>query len=974
MKSFQPFFEAVRSACSSATWSSGVQLVRAEAVHIEQKDTDEIQLRVATRGGLISPAVTLYIVDRDWECDCASSEDACEHVAASTITVRSALREGRDLNAQTHTAARLGYRLARKGSSSLALEREIVRGADTYVLETTLSAIASGRIAGPGFVATPADLQLEHALGTRLRGVMTREMLPRLLDALAHCADVQLDGEPIEVSSERLPPRGEVRDAPGGFLVRVQLDPRIDEIFETNVARCKQTLHVMASGNLTGREREEFSRGHFYSDENAAHLATEILPSLMERIPIEIHSQRLPRTTSDARPRIQIEVERRDDSLCVFPTLVYGDPVLARIDAGKMVHLGESVPVRDREAERACVRQLQTATGLATGHRVTFTGSEALKIADQLQNWPGKIQGTSHLQFQRLPELTAELQITTHGFDLRFESHADTTAPSTSVDPGKVLQAWRDGESFVSVGSAGLAPLPSDWLARFGQRIADLLAARDARGQIATHALPDLGRICDDLDQPRPPELKRLAPLLEGFESLPHTPAPEDLQTTLRSYQTQGVDWLHFMREAGLGALLADDMGLGKTLQALCAVQGRTLVIAPTSVLQCWREEVERHRPSLSCALYHGSSRQLDPSANVILTSYAVLRLDIEALGLEHWDLVILDEAQAIKNPESQTAQAAYRLQARFRMALTGTPVENRLDELWSQLHFLNRGLLGGRSDFARNTSGPIARGEPGAAERLRERIKPFVLRRIKRDVAPELPPRTEVTLHVELTQPERDVYDSIRAATRKRVIEQLAGGGSVMAALEALLRLRQAACHIDLVPGQSAASSSKVETLLERLEQAVADGHKALVFSQWTSLLDRVEPGLEQAEMAFTRLDGSTRDRAAVVTQFQDPDGPPVMLLSLKAGGSGLTLTQADHVFLLDPWWNPAVEDQAADRAHRIGQDRPVVIHRLVAAQTVEERILELQTAKRATAEAALGGASQAAGITRDDLLALLQ
>ncbi|MFP8874865.1 MAG: DEAD/DEAH box helicase, partial [Myxococcota bacterium] len=468
--------------------------------------------------------------------------------------------------------------------------------------------------------------------------------------------------------------------------------------------------------------------------------------------------------------------------------------------------------------------------------------------------------------------------------------------------------------------------------------------------------------------------LEGLAPLLSGFDSLPHTPPPEDLATPLRSYQARGVDWLAFLREAGLGALLADDMGLGKTLQALCAVRGRTLVVAPTSVLHTWTQEIEKHRPAMTHAVYHGAGREIEPNTDIILTSYAVLRLDIDALSAEAWDSVVLDEAQAIKNPESQTAQAACRLQARFRVALTGTPVENRLDELWSQFHFLNRGLLGGRNDFAQNTANPIARGEPGAAERLRERLRPFVLRRLKRDVAPELPPRTEVTLYIELSEREREVYDSIRASTRKQVVDQLTTGGSVLAALEALLRLRQAACHVDLVPGQVATTSSKMTTLLDRLQQAVEDGHKALVFSQWTSLLDRVEPGLAAAEIPFTRLDGSTRDRAAVVTLFQDPGGPPVMLLSLKAGGSGLTLTAADHVFLLDPWWNPAVEDQAADRAHRIGQDRPVLIHRLVAAGTVEERILELQAAKRATADAALGGASRAVHITRDDLIELLR
>ncbi len=256
-------------------------------------------------------------------------------------------------------------------------------------------------------------------------------------------------------------------------------------------------------------------------------------------------------------------------------------------------------------------------------------------------------------------------------------------------------------------------------------------------------------------------------------------------------------------------------------------------------------------------------------------------------------------------------------------------------------------------------------------SSRLRSRIRPFVLRRLKRDVAPELPPRTDVVLHSTLTESERDTYDAIRAAALSEVVAQLASGGNVMQALEVLLRLRQAACHSALVPGQRAATSSKIELLLEFLDEVLAEGHKALVFSQWTSLLDRVEPHLERSEIGFTRLDGTTRDRAGVVSHFQDPGGPPVLLASLKAGGLGLNLTAADYVFILDPWWNPAVEDQAADRAHRIGQDRPVMVYRLVAEDTVEERIIALQQKKRALSEAALGGAPGA--LTREDLLSLL-
>ncbi|MDB4982562.1 MAG: SNF2/helicase domain protein, partial [Myxococcales bacterium] len=509
-------------------------------------------------------------------------------------------------------------------------------------------------------------------------------------------------------------------------------------------------------------------------------------------------------------------------------------------------------------------------------------------------------------------------------------------------------------------------------------RVADLLAARDAAGRLAPHALPRLGLLCDDLNEPRPAGLDRLQPLFESFDHLPEPTLPADLVATLRPYQRQGVAWLSFLRGARLGGVLADDMGLGKTLQALCIVVASpgkgTLVVCPTSVLHNWAAEARRFRPSLRVSIYHGPDRQLDDDADLTITSYALLRLDAAVLEKKKWRNVFLDEAQAIKNPESQVARAAFALDAEFRLALSGTPVENRLDELWSLMHFANRGLLGGRGDFDARTARAIAAGEPGAAERLRARIRPFVLRRMKRDVAPELPPRTEAILRVELDERERAVYDAVRAAGRAEVVALLAsGGGGVMRALEMLLRLRQAASHAALVPGQTATTSSKVETLVEALAAAAADGHKSLVFSQWTSFLDLVEPHLPRAGLAFTRLDGTTRDRAGVVASFQADDGPPVLLVSLKAGGSGLNLTAADHVFLCDLWWNPAVEDQAADRAHRIGQDKPVTIYRLVALDTVEERILALQEQKRALVDTALGDAAAAAALTRDDLLALL-
>ena len=342
---------------------------------------------------------------------------------------------------------------------------------------------------------------------------------------------------------------------------------------------------------------------------------------------------------------------------------------------------------------------------------------------------------------------------------------------------------------------------------------------------------------------------------------------------------------------------------------------------------------------------------------DVLVTTYAVMRLDIDSLTQTRFGSVILDEAQAIKNADSQTAKAARRLQAGQRIALTGTPVENHLGELWSLFEFLNPGFFGGRSRFQETLGGPAAAGDVRAVQALRRRVAPFVLRRLKGDVAAELPPRTDIVLRCPMTDAQKEGYERMRRGGLSG-LESEDKRPRRMKVLEILTRLRQASCHAGLLPGgDAAAASGKLDVLCETLEEIIDEGHRALVFSQWTSLLDLVEPRLEDAGIGFLRLDGRTRNRAELVDRFQAEDGPPVFLISLKAGGTGLNLTAADHVFHLDPWWNPAVEQQATDRAHRIGQERPVFAWKLVSEGTVEERIVALQERKRALAESVLEG-----------------
>ncbi len=960
----------IRDAAGSGLWSRGVKLARTGAVVRLQAADDEIVLKVVVPGGVRTFTVHLWPGDEDWACDCPSERDACGHVAAGVIAWNHFRKTGGRLPATPGGApkanpATVGYRLY--GSArGFRIDRVIVHAGHERPLTTGLA--EQGRSIRVPLLSTPDDLAAEAALTWRRGATIERARVPRLLTALAGCGDVTLDGGKIRVSGEPVVPIGLVDDDNGastarGFVVRIVRDPTITRVLRNGAVLCGDLLRPVGDGGLSRSQHALLSRGATYSAEEVGHLVAEVLPALRKKIPVRVRTARLPTATA-VPPRLLLDGQADGGTLVVRARLVYGDPPSAEVERGELNVIGKKVPIRDLRAEQRLLRQLGERLGIGVGPEYRYARERAVRFSEKAAGSSLALDGSGWRSFRRAPEVTPRVWM--DGESLQIDLGG--------ANPSRMIDAWLAGERLVQV-DGGWAPLPVGWLDQYGHLVADLLAARDPRGELNRAAVFDAARLMAALNQPPPPQLAGLQALAGDFDGIPVTPLPDDLTADLRGYQRRGVDWLGFLRASGMGGILADDMGLGKTLQALCAVTGRSMVVAPRSVLTNWEREACRFRPGLRVAIYHGTNRRLDPEADLTITTYGLLRRDIELLSGISWQMVVLDEGQAIKNPESNVARAAFRLNAAFRIALTGTPVENRLDELWSQMHFVNPGLLGGRRRFDEMVSKPIAAGEAGVAARLRERLRPFVLRRLKQDVAPELPPRTQQVLHCQLSIEERAVYDAVRAASRSAVLRQLGQGGNVMAALEALLRLRQASCHRSLVPGQEAApTSSKLELLTESLTRVIAAGHRSLVFSQWTSLLDLTGARLKREGISFLRLDGSTRNRGELVDRFQADDGPPVFLISLKAGGTGLNLTAADHVFLLDPWWNPAVEDQAADRAHRIGQDKPVMVFRLVAEDTVEERILALQERKRALAQAALAGADQGGGLTRNDLLALLE
>jgi superfamily II DNA or RNA helicase len=465
--------------------------------------------------------------------------------------------------------------------------------------------------------------------------------------------------------------------------------------------------------------------------------------------------------------------------------------------------------------------------------------------------------------------------------------------------------------------------------------------------------------------------IRVLAERLRDFTGIKEVPAPKGLKAELRPYQRQGLSWLQFLREFGFGGILADDMGLGKTVQTLAhllvekeagRLRNPALVVAPTSVLGNWRREAERFAPSLRVLVLHGPQRSEHfgrlGEYDLLVTSYALLPRDGEALCRTPLHSVILDEAQAIKNARAKVSQAVCALQADQRFCLTGTPMENHLGELWSIFHFLMPGFLGQESAFNTLFRHPIEkRADIGRRHELVRRIAPFVLRRDKGEVARELPAKSEIVQSVELEGPQRRLYESIRIAMAEKIsalLQQKGMARSHIEMLDALLKLRQACCDPRLVKLDSARgirSSAKLELLMEMIDELLQEGRRVLLFSQFTSMLALIESELAARRIRYLKLTGQSKRREELVDRFQRGEAP-LFLISLKAGGVGLNLTAADTVIHYDPWWNPAVERQATDRAHRIGQDKPVFVYKLVATDTVEEKILQLQARKQALAD----------------------
>jgi superfamily II DNA or RNA helicase len=653
---------------------------------------------------------------------------------------------------------------------------------------------------------------------------------------------------------------------------------------------------------------------------------------------------------------------------------------------------------RDVGAEMAGVQALlsQNFEVSESGEELVASGDDAIAfwtngIGELPEDWdrfiPDDLVDVTIREESVMPQMRVSSGVDWLNLDMKFESGG------AAVREEELRACLEHGRRLVRLEDGSYAPIDPEKVGDVLTRMAEIYATAGMRDKLP---LSQAGRVQDLLKMVENAKVsataKSLFAKIEDIDEIPNVPKPRTLKADLRPYQKDGFSWLVFLHELNSGGILADDMGLGKTVQAIALLlwakskykRKLNLVVAPTSVVPNWEREIAKFAPGLKTVVWQGPNRsQRAPElekADVMITSYALLRRDEELLQTLDLRYVILDEAQHIKNPMSQTARSAKKLSSERRLALTGTPIENRLSELWSIFDFVSPGLLGTLKTFEDRIARPIDRGDMETAQRLRATIKPFIMRRLKRDVAADLPDKIEQEMIVPLAEAQAKLYKQVLGEVRKSVLSEVEKKGVSKAQIQilvALTRLRQVACDPRLIKlpdtDFDADDSGKLGALREIIDEAVDGGHRVLVFSQFVGMLNHIRAALDADGVEYEYLDGSTKDRIERVDRFNAETGAPVFLISLKAGGTGLNLTGADTVIHFDPWWNPAVEDQATDRAHRIGQTKNVNVYKLIAAGTVEEKILELSAKKRELVSNVLSTeGSPLKGLTKADVESL--
>lgn len=666
---------------------------------------------------------------------------------------------------------------------------------------------------------------------------------------------------------------------------------------------------------------------------------------------------------------------------------------------GSYTYEGQTFLVRRHQQEEANLMATLSSIGFQPrSNKLWFLEPEEA-IAFLLDTYPTlvetyRVYGERALSRYKVrsTKSTINAEVASNEKDKVFSLDITVDYEGQSLPLDKIWKAWMRGKRYVQLKDGSYTSLPEEWLQRIAHKLSalGLDPTKPPQTIFKQFEAPMLDSLLDDLPNAQTDSFwSKLREKIHSFKEIRLVPEPKGLRASLRSYQLQGLAYLNFLSEYGFGGILADEMGLGKTIQTLAFIQhmveskleGPNLIVVPTSVLPNWDREAEKFVPDLRRLIIYGTHREnmfrQIADSDLVITTYALLRRDLEEIQKFEFNTVILDEAQNIKNPNTITARSVRRLAARMRLCLSGTPIENNLFELWSLFEFLMPGFLGSQHAFQRGIVRPIKDGDTETLEYLRIRMRPFILRRTKSEVAKDLPPKVESVTCCALEEAQAELYAAVAHKLRDQVLADVDEKGmakSQMSILDALLKLRQICCHprllkIDMPGFSNNLPSGKFEAFKDMVMEIVEGGHKVLVFSQFVQMLQIIRQWLSFSEVPFCYLDGASKDRFEQVDRFNNSPDIPIFLISLKAGGTGLNLTSADYVIHYDPWWNPAVESQATDRTHRIGQQRQVFSYKLICQNTVEEKILRLQESKRNVAASIIPGQETWKSLTREDL-----
>jgi non-specific serine/threonine protein kinase len=768
------------------------------------------------------------------------------------------------------------------------------------------------------------------------------------------------------------------------------------------------TLHAVSNFAMLRLVQEFFSEGSMKIPnaewpeflENKAMAWRKTLPIRFDNSLIE-HSVTL-------KPTMRLYLSEREGSLILRPALVYGnteirwgfegDILLPR--NGRVQVINRQIEVEDSLLQS--VRNLHSDMKLSTEEHFFYLASDAVlagswffRFMDEMREKNIAVLGLDGLKRLRVNAARPKTEIkVSSGIDW-FDTEIQVAFGEQHVSIADIKKALQQQQHFVALEDGSIGLLPEEWLQKYsllvkmGESHGNKLRLKKFHFSVLDALLAEVDE--ETIQQELEEKKEQLSAIIDrDFSDLP---TPVEIKADLRPYQHAGFQWMQFLRAAGWGGILADDMGLGKTVQTLATLQqysnedpdAKFLVVCPTTLMYNWEAEIKKFSPELSHYIHHGPKRThkvsaLDPY-RIIITSYGTLRSDIKWLREITFDYVVLDESQAIKNPQSQVAKASLLIQAKHKLALSGTPVQNNTFDLYAQMNFLNPGLLGSREFFSNEFATPIDKfREEDVTAQLRQLIYPFMLRRTKEQVARDLPEKTETILYCEMGPEQRKIYNAYRNSYKDQILGMIDQKGierSQLHILQGLTRLRQI-CDSPAILNEEEKlpnHSIKSEELIREINENVGH-HKALVFSQFLGMLAIIRQQLEEAEIPYVYFDGSTSatDRAAAIQEFQENEECRVFLISLKAGGVGLNLTAADYVYIVDPWWNPAVEQQAIDRTHRIGQTKNIFAYRLICKDTIEEKMLILQERKKAlAADLVSDDSSVMKKLTRDDIAFLL-